>query len=339
MIRTKTWRRWGVIAAGLVAVACTREPEPPRAIAKELTPARSASPRVPASQSAPAAPPTAAPAASPAKIESEYPWLKEPGAPTVAGRLDERLAPPLGFSRVALAPGSFGAWLRRLPLAPAGTAVKSHRGGIILPPDHDHLAAVVAIDVGAQDLQQCADSILRLHAEWRWSRGARDIGYRAAAGTPLPFARWALGDRVSASGASIAWSRSARPIGGARTEGEALARATHADLRVFLDTVFAWANTGSLARDTRPIAQADIHPGDFVVQPGGPGHAVIVLDVAKAPDGRRVALLAQGFMPAQNLHVLRPSRDATWFSLDGSSLATPFWPAFAWTALRRFDGT
>jgi hypothetical protein len=74
------------------------------------------------------------------------------------------------------------------------------------------------------------------------------------------------------------------------------------------------------------------------VLPGGPGHAILILDVAEAPDGRRVALLGQGFMPAQDFHVLRAGASA-WFSLDGEDVDTPFWPApFPWSSLRRMKG-
>jgi hypothetical protein len=73
--------------------------------------------------------------------------------------------------------------------------------------------------------------------------------------------------------------------------------------------------------------------------PGSPGHAVLVLDLARAADGRRVALLGQGFMPAQSFHVLRPSREGTWFAIDPgtSGIKTPFWPTFPWSSLRRLS--
>jgi hypothetical protein len=64
---------------------------------------------------------------------------------------------------------------------------------------------------------------------------------------------------------------------------------------------------------------------------------VLVLDVAANPEGRRVALLGQGFMPAQDFHVLSPGGDdAPWFPLDGDTVATPFWKPFPWSSLRRF---
>jgi hypothetical protein len=229
---------------------------------------------------------------------------------------------------VPVAPRSFGAWLRTLPLAPAGTPVKSYLGRVVLPPDHPNLAAVVAIDIGNVDLQQCADSVIRLHAEWQYAEGRRDQSYRAASGAAMPFARWARGERLVPDGMGFAWKASGR------------ADAGRASFRRWLDGVFAFANTGSLARDGEPVAPDDLRPGDFVVQAGSPGHAVLVLDVARAGD-RRALLLGQGFMPAQSFQVLRPGEGAAWFLVEpgATALDTPFWPPFPWKALRRFPGT
>jgi hypothetical protein len=259
-----------------------------------------------------------------------YPWLAAPPSP--GSSLADRFAPPPGFARVAVDPASFGGWLRTLPLEAPGTPVKSYRGRVILPPDHDNLAAVVALDVGDGDLQQCADSIIRLHAEWLFASGRRDASYRAASSTELPFARWARGERIVPRGDGIVWKPLQRPD------------ASHASYRRWLDEVFAWANTGSLARDTQRVASSELRAGDFVVQAGAPGHAVLVLDVALAADGRRALLLGQGFMPAQSFQVLRPSKgspDGAWFVTEpgASGLETPFWPAFPWRTLRRFAGT
>jgi hypothetical protein len=216
--------------------------------------------------------------------------------------------------------------------------VVSFRGRVVVPADHENLAAVVALDVGEADLQQCADSILRLHAEWLFAQGRRDASYRAASGAAMPFARWARGERMVPEGLGFNWVASARPD------------ASHASYRRWLDGVFNWANTGSLARDTQPIPEAELRPGDFVVQPGSPGHAVLVLDMARSGDGRRALLLGQGFMPAQNFQVLRPSgapdrlapgSASAWFVVapGASGLDTPFWSPFPWKALRRFPAT
>lgn len=264
--------------------------------------------------------------ASPEGETPAYPWLGAEGVPAREGDLKARFAAPDGFKRVALSDGSFGHFLRHLPLAPATAPVLTHDGKVLRPPGHGNVAAVVAIDIGTADLQQCADSIIRMHAEWLWSKGRRDISYRSASGLSLPWSRWAAGERVVIEGKGIAWAR------GGKADG------SHGAFRRYLDAVFGWANTGSLARDTQRIGQADIAPGDFFVQPGSPGHAVLVLDMVIDAEGRRRVLLGQGFMPAQSFHVLKPSGGSPWYVVDpaSSGIETPFWAPFTWGDLRRF---
>lgn len=265
---------------------------------------------------------------------ARYPWLSDEATasacPEVANTLDTRFAPPPGFVRDDLPAKGFGDFLRALPLADEGTPVKSFAGQTILEPDHRNLAAVAAIDIGGRDLQQCADSIVRLHAEWLFSIGKRDHSYRSASGVTLPFARYLKGERIVLVGKQIEWQKKASPRS-----------PSHSALRSYLDGVFAWANTGSLARQAKKITRDELRPGDFFVLPGGPGHAVLILDVARADDGRVALLLGQGFMPAQNFHVLRPDASGPWFVVDPgeeSGVDTPFWQVFPWSSLRRLDG-
>ncbi len=255
-----------------------------------------------------------------------YGWLGGPDAhaPQPVDTLQARFPAPEGYRRVQLSAGSFGAWLRALPLAAQGTPVVSYSGKVLHPADDPRIAAVVAIDVGKADLQQCADAVIRMNAEWLWSRGRRDMSYRAASGTALPFSRWARGERVFAKGASIHWQAAARPAHDHRT------------FRHYLDAVFAWANTVSVARQARSVKPADLAPGDFFIMPGNPGHAVLVLDVARDAQGQRVALLGQSYMPAQSFQVLRPHAHAVWFSMKlNEPVVTPFWEPFPWTTLKR----
>jgi hypothetical protein len=77
---------------------------------------------------------------------------------------------------------------------------------------------------------------------------------------------------------------------------------------------------------------------------------VLVLDLATDPDGHRVALLGQGFMPAQSFQILHPGKQdphvtmspgdhEPWFRIVEDGLDTPFWPRFPWTTLHRFPET
>jgi len=190
------------------------------------------------------------------------------------------------------------------------------------------IAAVVDLDVGRDDLQQCADAVIRMNAEWRYGRGDRDLAYPVASGAVLSYAAYLAGERASASGQRLLL-RPAAPR----------AADDHATFRRYLDEVFAWANTASLARSGAPVPFADLAPGDFFVMSGRPfGHAVLVLDVARDPSGRVAMLLGQGYMPAQSLQVLSPGAGQAWFVVtrETTAVATPFWEPFPVASLRRF---
>ncbi|MFL5353067.1 DUF4846 domain-containing protein [Archangium sp.] len=253
---------------------------------------------------------------------ARYAWLS---AEHSIRPLAEALPPPSGYARVPVEEGSFGAWLRGLPLRPAGTPVRDFSGGQVLAGDDGALAAVAELDVGPANLQQCADSIIRLHAEWLWSSGQKErIAYPFTSGHLASWSRYAAGERARVSGSKVTWVKGG-PADGSR-----------ASFRAYLDLVFTYAGTLSLAAKTQRPSREDVRPGDFFVLGGSPGHAVLVLDVARNSEGKHVALLGQGFLPAQDFHVLSPGEDGPWFSLDASEVATPFWKPFAWSALRRF---
>ena len=69
--------------------------------------------------------------------------------------------------------------------------------------------------------------------------------------------------------------------------------------------------------------------GDVFIQGGSPGHAVIIVDMAQDATGRKVFLLAQSYMPAQDVHVLKNptgKRLSPWFAVpQGETLRTPEW--------------
>ena len=265
----------------------------------------------------------------PRSVAPVYPWTGEAGVPSVAESLQERFAPPAGFQRLPVEPGSFGAFLRSLPLAPRDTPAVTFRGDRLYGDGFSpNVAAVAAIDIGTADLQQCADSIIRLDAEWRWAKGQRNQTYRTASGQTLSFANWLEGDRVRAVGPRLEERRDAPPQ-----------RATRRAFRSWLDLVFGWANTASLSKEGQRVSLSELQPGDFMVMPGVPfGHAVLVLDEARAPDGRQALLLGQGYMPAQSFQVLRPGPLSAWFivAADAKAIETPFWQPFPVETLRRF---
>lgn len=258
-----------------------------------------------------------------ARAEGLYAWREVASAP--GQTLEGRFSPPSGFARVAAAPGSFAAWLRSLPLMENGAPVHLHTGAE--KARQDVHAAVVAIDTGPRDLQQCADAIMRLRAEWLFGAGrSQDIAFNMTEGGRVPFSRWAKGERPSPSGKL--WKRSEKPD------------ASYASLRRYLDFVFSYAGTASLEKELVSITRSeDIAPGDVFIKGGFPGHAVLVADVVTNPVTKaKRFLLIQSFMPAQEIHVLRNPENpdgSPWYSLPSSALVTPEW-TFPAGSMRRW---
>jgi hypothetical protein len=219
--------------------------------------------------------------------------------------------PPDGYSRLEIA-DAFGAHVRELPLLPASAPVLAHDGRT-LP---GHAARVIDLPMVPGDLQQCADSLLRVRAEWLEAQGL-PVTFHATSGDEMPWARWQAGERPYEVGGKLQWKPG-----------------TSGGWESYLARVFTWAGTRSLQYDTVP-ADAP-RPGDLLVAPGSPGHAVLLLDVARrdGPGGEElVVLVGEGFMPAQSFHVELGPLSGWWPYRDGVTL--PHWDLPA-SGLRRF---
>lgn len=249
-------------------------------------------------------------------------------APVDTGRtVSARFEPPAGFVRVPVSVGAFGAYLRALPLKPAGAPVNLYNGA--LKARQDVHAAVVDFSVGARDLQQCADAVMRLRAEHLFAQGRYDdIRFNFTNGFKAEFARWAKGDRIRVTGDLCAWKLK-----------EGVQGFTHANLLAYLQEVFTYAGTMSLSNELKQAHALPIEPGDVFIRGGSPGHAMLVVDVARHADGRTAFLLAQSYMPAQDIHVVRNADRpelGPWFMLnEGPELRTPEW-TFRWNERKRW---
>jgi hypothetical protein len=206
----------------------------------------------------------------------------------------------------------------------------NNSGDTVFKADDDYVAAVVAIDVGAGDLQQSADAVVRLNAEWLWASDKSDaISYRSASKLDMPFSRWAKGQRLIASGPNVFWVVKTKPR-----------EPTYNDFRQYIDAVMLWTNNIALAmRATHVADPKDLTAGDFFLQTHGKGHALLVLDVAQKPTGERVALLGQALQsPAQSFHVIRLGHETAWFSMrPPNPVNTPRSAAFSWDELSRLE--
>ena len=246
-----------------------------------------------------------------------YKWMSRENYSKV-NSVCSRFPVPENFKRVDTDSGSFGAWLRGLPLLPEDTKVHLYNGE--LKRNQSAQAAVIDIDPGKKDLQQCADAVMRLRAEYLFATAQYDqIAFNYTSGDRVDYVRWTKGRRILAQGNKTkeVW-----------TGTKYASLADHDAFRLYMDDIFNYAGTLSLSREMHSIHVDSIRPGDVFIHGGSPGHAEIVIDVAlNAKTGEKLFMLAQSYMPAQQVHILRnPKKDGIdpWYPVDfGQVLETP----------------
>ncbi len=254
----------------------------------------------------------------PAKTQS----LTVPEGEVLALRFRE----PEGFERIPTEEHSFQAWLRNLPLKPDGAPVLYFDGREKEAQVH---AAVLAMDIGNRDLQQCADAAIRLRAEYLYQNGKRDeIAFNFTNGFRADYSSWRSGKRIQVNGNTVSWNESGK------------AADDYGTFRSYLDLVFAYAGTLSLSKELKSVPLDAMQAGDVFIQGGSPGHCVIVVDVARNPSGEKRFILAQSYMPAQEIHILKndgnPAESPWYAPKETETLNTPQW-TFNWEDLKRFE--
>lgn len=232
------------------------------------------------------------------------PAIKNPGQPVVLNTVAD-ISLPEGFTRVNGKDSAFARWLRTVP-------VKKDKTVYLYNGDKKHNQkaqyAVLDIPVGKKDLQQCADAVMRLRAEYLYSKGR--------------FSEISFADNNN-------------------TRYNCPANCNYTRFEKYLEKVFAWCGTLSLDKQLKPVHDfKNIQPGDVLIKGGSPGHAVLVIDVAKNNQGKKIYLLAQSYMPAQDIHILvNPINKelSPWYSADedNSLIYTPEW-RFTTSQLKRW---
>nr|MBP6385380.1 hypothetical protein [Pseudarcicella sp.] len=123
--------------------------------------------------------------------------------------LQTRFNPPEGFQRKLANENSFANYLRNLPLKPAGAKVKYFNGAIKQKEVYD---AVVDMEISNENLQQCADAIMRLRGEYFYGIKAYDqISFTLTNGFKMDYSMWMKGNRVKVEGNKTTWRKSSVP--------------------------------------------------------------------------------------------------------------------------------
>ncbi len=189
---------------------------------------------------------------------------------------------PAGFTRVTNTERSFGAWLRNVSLKKDKT-VFLYDGS--LKRNQRVQFAVLDISLGKENLQQCADAVMRLRAEYLFAeKRSNEISFTDNEGHVYKFSEPFTRDHFTK----------------------------------FMDKVFAMCGSASLAKQLKHITLPEIMPGDVFIRGGFPGHAVIVMDVAENSIGKKIYLIAQSYMPAQDIHLLINNYDerSPWYEVN-----------------------
>ncbi|MBL4677216.1 MAG: DUF4846 domain-containing protein [Mucilaginibacter sp.] len=234
-----------------------------------------------------------------------------------ADSINRRFAAPAGYKKIISSPGSFGAYLQTLPLKPAGTHTLTYNGAIART--DPYTAAVVDISIGNQDLQQCADAVMRLRAEYLFQRkDYQSISFNFTSGFKCDFVHYANGYRY----ANEKWVLKGKKD------------YSRENFMRYLNLVFSYAGTTSLQKELRAVTNTnDLQAGDVFIKGGSPGHCFIVLQVAENGLHQKKFMLAQSFMPAQNIQVLQ--NGSPWFSLH-EAVDVPYGDIVVAANLKRF---
>ncbi len=242
--------------------------------------------------------------------------------------IETRFNLPTGFKRIKVDKNSFEDYLRTLPLKKHLSKVYLYNG--IEKNRQDVHDAVIDMELSKVDIQQCADAIIRLRSEYLYKQKRfEDIHFKFTSGFNAEYIKWRDGFRIKVSGSKVEWVKQSK------------IDSSHAVFRQYLDKVFTYAGTKSLSKELNKVANyGEMKIGDVFIVGGSPGHAVIVVDMAvDETTGKKIFMLAQSYMPAQQIHILKNMNHpeiSPWYFLDESNeINTPEWD-FSTNNLMRF---
>ena len=222
------------------------------------------------------------------------------------------ILPPQGFQRVEA--DAYGSFLRNLALKPYGSPVKLHDGRV--KSYQDGAYSVIDMEIGTRDLQQCADAVMRLRAEYLWHSKQYDkIHFNFTSGFRADYVKWAQGYRTRVNGNNVSWYKGAEED------------YSYSTFRKYMDVVFMYAGTASLSKELVNVTVSDLKIGDVFIIGGHPGHAMVIVDMAEDKLGNKAILVAQSYMPAQDIHIvtnLNNKNASPWYIINANTKSVSF---------------
>ena len=226
--------------------------------------------------------------ANTSKTEEEALSFVNPSGKTLA----KRILTPKGYKRIKAKKGSFEAFLRNYKLKPDGSPILLYDGRE--KGNQSAHIAVFKLPIENEDLQQCADSIMRVYGEYYYGKKAYNkINFPLGNGFIADFDKWRRGYSISVSGNKITWVYSSKND------------SSYDSFKRFMRIVFAYSGTLNMDYSSKKIKLAEARVGDIFIRGGSPGHVVMIADICKNKKGKKAYLLAQGYLPAQEFQLLK----------------------------------
>lgn len=245
-------------------------------------------------------------------------------------KLIKQIPLPDGFERIKAKQNSFAQYLQNLPLKTDDDIINSYDGSQLSYQEGHY--AILDMEIGKRDLQQCADVAMRLRAEYLYQNKKYDeIQFTFASGGKGKFSEYAKGYRGKVEGNRLLWRQT-------NVKQVSYSKRT---FDKYMNLIYAYAGTISLIHDVKSIPLNEMKIGDIFIKTGRPiGHAVTIADMAEnKKTGEKIFLVVQGFMPAQDFHVLKNLANSSinpWYSLsEGDFLELPSW-TFETKHLKRY---
>lgn len=206
--------------------------------------------------------------------------------------LKTRILVPQGYERVNDGADSLASFLQNYKVKKDGSPVLLYDG--TKKGNQDAHVAVLKLPIEPEDLQQCADSVMRVYGEYYYKyKKYKRIRFSMGGGFVADFDKWSRGYGIGVRGDTLYWTEQPSHDD------------SYSSFKKFMRMVFAYSGTLNLESDSRKIKIKDISVGDIFIKGGSPGHVVMVADLCRDEKGRKAFLLAQGYMPAQEFHVLK----------------------------------
>ncbi|MBT8261744.1 MAG: DUF4846 domain-containing protein [Bacteroidia bacterium] len=229
--------------------------------------------------------------------------------------VSDRILLPEGYTRKTYPEGSFQQYIQQYPLENYGAKIINYNGQ-----EYGYQSGHVGIfslPVPENGLQQCADALIRIRAEYLWDKVRKDeIGFNFTSGHYFSWKEYAEGYRPKINGNRVTYFKIATQD------------VSEDNFYRYLNLIFMYSGTQSLFDELDPVEDiSDVEVGDMLIYPGSPGHVIMVADVAIDEIGNKLFIFAQGNTPAQSVHILKNPNDkriSPWYDIEmGQYLEIP----------------